>query len=267
MAASSGRVTLSGAVLAHEVEGLLRAISRVPGVQEVENRLEVHEQAGHISGLQGGSRRSGERFELMQQNWSPTARLLIGAVGAGLLLRAVTNRELKRLVGTEGAGRGVEIEKTINIAAPPARVFEFWSKWENFPRFMKNVREVRDLGNNRSHWVVEGPAGVPVEWDAVVSRWEPYEVLGWRSEPGSMVENAGIIRFTPNEDGSTKVEIRLSYNPPAGALGHLVAKLFGADAKSEMDQDLLRVKTLIEAGNSQHEAGENRSQAREASAS
>jgi hypothetical protein len=38
------------------------------------------------------------------------------------------------------------------------------------------------------------------------------------------------------------------YNAPAGALGHAVAKLFGADPKSELDDDLVRLKSLIEYG-------------------
>jgi len=73
----------------------------------------------------------------------------------------------------------------------------------------------RDLGGGRSHWVVEGPAGVPVSWDAVVTRFVPNQVLAWKSEPGSAVPNAGVIRFEPTGDGDTRVDIRLSYNPPS----------------------------------------------------
>ena len=60
--------------------------------------------------------------------------------------------------------------------------------------------------------------------------------------------NAGIIRFEPRADDSTRVHIRLSYNPPVGAIGHAIATLFGADPKSQMDADLVRLKSLIEAG-------------------
>ncbi len=113
---------------------------------------------------------------------------------------------------------------------------------------MRNVREVRDLGDGRSHWIVTGPAGTEVEWDATITRLESNKVLAWKTVPGSIVEHAGIIHFQPNPDGSTRVHIRLSYNPPAGALGHVVASLFGADPKSEMDEDLVRMKTFIETG-------------------
>jgi len=127
-------------------------------------------------------------------------------------------------------------------------VFEFWRRYENFPRCMSNVREVRDTGGGRSHWKVAGPAGVPVEWDAEITQIVPNKVLAWKTVPGSTVEHAGIVRFQQNDDGTTTVTVRMSYNPPAGAIGHTVATLFGADPKRELDADLTRTKTLIETG-------------------
>jgi uncharacterized membrane protein len=86
-----------------------------------------------------------------------------------------------------------------------------------------------------------------VHWDAVVTRMVPNEVIAWRSEPGSPIRNAGFVRFQP-ETGGTQVQIRLSYNPPGGAFAAAAARLFGADPKSEMDEDLVRLKSLIETG-------------------
>lgn len=77
---------------------------------------------------------------------------------------------------------------------------------------MANVREVRDNRNDTSHWVVAGPMGVPVEWDAIVTRDVPNELLAWKSVEGASVESAGIVRFGQNEDGTTSVQIRLSVN-------------------------------------------------------
>jgi uncharacterized membrane protein len=113
---------------------------------------------------------------------------------------------------------------------------------------MSNVREVKDLGDGRSHWIVSGPAGTRVEWDAVITAHSPNEVLGWRTEPNSLVQHAGIIRFIANPDRSTTVNIRLTYNPAVGGLGHIMASLFGADPKSQMDDDLVRMKSFIETG-------------------
>jgi len=289
VAANQGRVVLSGPVLAHETNDLLACVRAVPGVRAVDNLLDVHKQTGDVPGLQGGEPRPGDRFDLMQENWSPTSRLLagaaggalavyglsrrdpislsLGAIGIGLIARGVTNLEMKRLVGL-GAGRqAVEIQKTINIAAPVEQVYDFWKNFENFPSVMSNVQEVRDNGNGTSHWVVAGPMGVTVEWDAVITRDVPNELLAWKSVEGASVESAGIVHFRRNEDGTTSVQVKLSYNPPAGAIGHAIAALFGSDPKTEMDADLMRMKSMIETGVQPHDAAERKApKARQATA-
>lgn len=268
--ANQGKITLYGPILAREVDDLISRVCKIRGVRDVENRLDVFERAEDIPGLQGGVARPGERFELFQTNWSPTARVLAGGTGsvmalyglqrggvlggilgtAGLALaaRGATNLEMKRLVGLGGGRRAVTIQKTINIAAPIDQVYGFWSNFENFPGFMTNVREVKRSSERMSHWVVSGPAGVPVEWDAEITQLRPNEVLAWKSVRGSTIGHAGIIRFWSNEDGTTTVDVKMSYNPPAGALGHSLAYLFGVDPKSQLDQDLMRMKSLIETG-------------------
>jgi uncharacterized membrane protein len=270
VSAHQGYVTLRGPILAHEVGNFLNALAKVRGVTGLNNQLEVHKVPGDVPGLQGGIARPGERFELRQENWAPAARFAVGTAGSaltlygakrpgvlgtmasllglGLVARSVTNLKLKRLLGVDAGRRAVDIQKTINVNAPVREVFAFWSNFENFPRFMAHVREVRNLGDGRSHWTVDGPAGVPVSWDAVITRYMANELLAWRSEPGSVIGNAGIVHFTPNAQGGTQINITLSYNPPAGALGHTVAAFFGSDPKTAMDEDLVRFKSLIEQG-------------------
>jgi uncharacterized membrane protein len=119
---------------------------------------------------------------------------------------------------------------------------------------MSKVRDVHVAGN-RSHWVVRGPAGIAVEWTSEVVRIEPNALIAWRSTPDSEVKHEGEVRFEP-ENGGTRVTVRMRYVPPAGALGHAVASLFGADPKSEMDEDLMRMKTLIETGRAPHDAAQ-----------
>jgi len=280
--AAHGRVSVSGPVLRDEVDPLLKGVTAVRGVCDVENHLDVYDEPGNVAGLQGQSlrRRSGQRWDVTQRHWSPTTRLLMGATGGALasygagrrdafgsalglsgltlLARAITNLEFKRLLGVGAGGRAIDIQKTITIDAPVGRVFELWINYQNFPRFMSNVREVKALGGGRSHWSVAGPAGTTVEWDAVITSSTPCEVLAWRTEPDSIVQHAGSIRFLSNSDGSTTVNIRLTYNPGAGGLGHIVASLFGADPKSQMDEDLVRMKTFIETGKAPSDAAAQR---------
>lgn len=264
-----GVVTLTGPVLADEVDGLLPRVASMRGVRGLDNRLTVHQEPAHVPGLQGqlARPRGGGGFPLAQPYWSPTARVVAGAGGGALalvgmrrggltggalglgglalLLRGLTNRELARLVG---AGRGaVTVQKTITVDAPIEEVFAFWDHYENFPRFMAHVREVRPAVAGRSHWVVSGPAGVPISWDTEVDTYARNERLGWRTIPGSVVNHAGLVRFEP-ANGGTRIHIRMSYAPPAGTLGHSVAALLGHDPKRAMDEDLVRFKSLIEEG-------------------
>jgi uncharacterized membrane protein len=272
---SSGRVTLSGPVLADEVNRLLSGVASVRCVKAIVNQLRVHSQAEGISSLQGGRPRSGDRFPLMRDNWSPAERLLagmaggalmancllkrsplstaLGTVGFGLFMRGATNMEMKNLLGVGHNCRAIEVQKTININAPVERVFEFWSDYQNFPRFMSNVRMVKLTGERRSQWVVAGPAGIPIEWTAEITELVPNQLLAWRSVEGSAIDHYGVIHFEPNQNG-TRVQIKLCYQPLIGAVGHTLARLFGSDPKSEMDADLVRMKTYIETGHPPHDA-------------
>lgn len=264
---NDGHVTLCGDVLAEELPALLGTARNARGVKELHNELRVHDNPAGVPSLQGEGRRPAEG----PRHWSPAGRLMVGAAGGamgvygvirrdwlgaglgllglGLLTRGMSSLPTNRLIGV-GAGRNaVRVQKTVNINAPVGEVFGFFSRYDNFPYFMRNVREVHDYGTGYSHWVVAGPAGLTVEWDAELSEFDPHRCIAWQSVPGSTVENEGFLRFGENPDGSTRVDVQLSYNPPGGALGHLVAKLFGSDPRSEMDQDLARLKNLIETGN------------------
>lgn len=265
----AGAVILSGPILAHEVQPLLRAVKGVAGVRSVQNTLQPHTDPSHVSSLQGGLPRRGERFELLQANWSPAARLFVGTIGLALLLRgrtlarlggaalvvrALSNLDFETLFGI-GEAHGIEVQKTISVNAPVEQVFGFWSDYENFPRFMSNVREVR-VSEDRSQWVVSGPAGVPVEWTSELVRLEPNALIEWRSVAGSKVKHDGLVRFEPTAEGGTRVSVCLRYVPPGGALGHAVASLFGADPKTVMDGDLMRMKSMIETGRAPHDAAQ-----------
>jgi uncharacterized membrane protein len=273
---NDGHVTLSGPVLAHEAHRLFSGVSSTHGVNGVENLLTVHTETEGLSSLQGGRPRTGDRFALMQTHWSPTARLFaglaggalmtnclarrdpismaLGTVGFGLFMRSATNLDMKSLVGVGRDRRPIKVRKTINIHAPVEQVFDFWTDYRNFPHFMTNVREVWPTGNGRSHWIVAGPAGLPIEWTAHVTELVRNELLSWKSVPGSAISHSGVIHFEPVHEGSTRVHIELCYRPPAGAIGHTLARLFGSDPKSEMDADLVRMKTFIERGHPPRDA-------------
>jgi uncharacterized membrane protein len=175
-----------------------------------------------------------------------------GAVGGilrtlGLGLVATGIREAREALPSVGERRRtVDIQKTLYVEAPTEQVYAFWENYENFPLFMSNVRQVQDLGGLRSRWVVNGPGNLPVEWNAVLTERDPNRVLAWRSEPGSMLDNAGVIRFS-REGTGTRIDFRFCYSPPAGRAGRVMAEFFGADPRTRVNQDLGRLKTLLES--------------------
>jgi len=260
-------ITLTGDVLEAEHAQLIGCVRSVRGVASIDDQLAVHEEARGVSALQGGRPRLQGRFDVLNENWSPATRLLIGTAGISLAvigsrrrsllgvlamtggalaaMRSVGNLPLRRLTG--GARRAIEIRKTVHIEAPVERVFETLSRFEDYPRFMHHVRSVETHLDGRSHWSVAGPAGFTVEWDAETTQLEPDRLIAWRSLPGAPIRHAGTLRFEPSS-GGTKIDIRMSYVPPAGVLGHGIATLFGIDPKNRLDDDMVRVKSYIETG-------------------
>jgi uncharacterized membrane protein len=172
--------------------------------------------------------------------------LAAAAVGAGLYAwqRYGVSDRLRERLGADDSGT-ITMDKTIYIDAPIEHVFDTWANYENFPRFMSNVKSVRPLGGDRSHWTVRGPAGIGVAFDSVAQVQRPTE-LAWQSEPGSTVQTSGRVMLVPEGSG-TRATVRLSYRPPAGTMGQAVSSLLGADPRREFDDDLNRMKGFIES--------------------
>jgi uncharacterized membrane protein len=143
-------------------------------------------------------------------------------------------------------GRGVRVEEAVTIDQTPEALYSFWRNFENLPRFMSHLVSVQVIDSRRSHWKAKGPAGTDVEWDAEIIHEEPNRLIGWRSIPGSEVDHAGSVHFTPAGDiGGTEVRVILRYDPPAGKLGAMVAKAFGKDPGSEVREDLRALERLL----------------------
>jgi uncharacterized membrane protein/osmotically-inducible protein OsmY len=270
VSAQAGHVTLRGPIHAQEVDPLLSRVRQVRGVASVDNHLEPHESAESIPPLQGGAPIShpGRQLEWFQIHWSPSARFaagtaggvlmlyglwrrhpatsLAGLAGSALVARAASNLPLARLVGAGAGRRAVDIRKTMTIAAPRLRVFEFWSRYVEFPRYTRHVLDIRQLGEGRSRWKVLGPAGMALTWISVITDSRPNKLLAWKTERGSAVQHAGLLRFMDSHDGGTIIHLRMSYNPPGGALAHGAIKVFGSDLESLLEEEFMRIKTFLE---------------------
>jgi uncharacterized membrane protein len=141
------------------------------------------------------------------------------------------------------------VGRTVTINRPRQELYEFWRNFSNLALFLDNIQSVVALDSRRSHWVVKGPAGTTVEWDSVITQDLPGDVIAWASAENAGVRNSGRIEFRDSGNGrGTLVSATIAYDPPAGALGKTVAKLFGREPKMQARQDLRRFKQLMETG-------------------
>jgi uncharacterized membrane protein len=143
----------------------------------------------------------------------------------------------------------VQVKKSITINRSPEELYQFWRELQNLPRFMSDLESLQITGEKRSHWVANGPAGKRIEWDAEIIEDRANELIAWRSLEGSQVENSGSVQFEPARGKpGTVVRVELTYRPPAGVLGATIAKLFGAEPKQQLHENLHRFRQLMETG-------------------
>jgi uncharacterized membrane protein len=142
-----------------------------------------------------------------------------------------------------------QVSKSVTINRSVSDVYQFWRDLANLPRFMAHVESVTVAGGSRSHWVVKGPAGKNVEWDAEIVEERPGELIAWRSLPGGTITNGGSVRFTQAPaDRGTEIHVQLEYEAAAGKAGELIATLFGEEPKQQLTDDLRRLKQVLETG-------------------
>jgi uncharacterized membrane protein len=153
--------------------------------------------------------------------------------------------------------QGQRAESSVTINRAPADLYRFWRDFQNLPRFMPHLSSVRVDTARQSHWVAQGPAGTTVEWDAEITDDRPDALIAWHSLAGADVGHAGSVRFEAAPGGrGTFVRVCMEYHPPGGALGTVVATLFGEEPGQHIQEGLRRFKQLMEAGETATTAGQ-----------
>ena len=140
------------------------------------------------------------------------------------------------------------VGRAVTINRPRAELFAYFRDFTNLPTFMDNVERIDVLDAKRSHWVVKAPGGKTVEWDSVVTDEVEGEYIAWASEPGADIDNSGRVDFRDAGARGTVVIATLLYDPPAGVVGKLIAKLFQREPAIQARRDLRRFKQLMETG-------------------
>jgi uncharacterized membrane protein len=132
------------------------------------------------------------------------------------------------------------VEKTIEIERPLRMVYDQWTQFEEFPRFMEGVEEVHQLDDRTLHWKAK-IGGRTEEWDAEIVHQLPDQSIAWRHTRGAV--NSGVVTFTPLDAGRCRVSLALEYDPQ-GFL-EKVGDALGLVSR-RVEGDLERFKRFVE---------------------
>src|SRR5690349_1385599 len=131
----------------------------------------------------------------------------LAALGTVLVYRSITGRSFLyqalnlRLIRTTQGRERIEVVTSLTINRPPEELYRFWRNFENLPTVMRHLESVTVRDDRRSHWVVKGPAGTRVEWDAEIVNEKANQLIAWQSCEGSDIDHWGVVRFVPARGG------------------------------------------------------------------
>lgn len=136
-----------------------------------------------------------------------------------------------------------EHQASVMVNAPVEQVYPMFTHFNDFPKFMRFVKEVTYYDDIRSHWVADIVGRH--EWDAVNTGWQINRQVGWKSTKG--LENSGFVTFQPVGPNQTQVTVIVAYDPPAGVLGD-VGESLGAGRRFEraLQEDLNNFARMVE---------------------
>lgn len=144
---------------------------------------------------------------------------------------------------------GASSIRAVMINRPRQELYAYWRDFSNLPTFMENVKSVEMLEPGRSQWAIAGPAGIDIDLVSEITEDTPGERIAWTSSEGSDVDHEGWIEFKDNAFGrGTEVRLFISYDPPAGAIGKVVAKVLQREPRVQARRELRRFKQLMETG-------------------
>lgn len=197
----------------------------------------------------------------------PIPSLLLGAAGAALFggrprrpafgaLAAVAGLALVGVAASVPVGKALRragtrrrtahLRLSFVVPHPVSTVFRFCSDFENYPRFVRALREVHDFGDGRSHWVSWTPDGRLVEWDAVTTKFVPNRVVAWQSAPRSDVYVSSTIRVLPDRAG-TCVKVAVDYSLPTERIKDAVAAIASRKRTRELEADIRSLGEQLDA--------------------
>jgi uncharacterized membrane protein len=222
------------------------------GQDIVPNQPQKPSEASKVSDTERwGTLISGGALVLLGLRQGSLRGALTAVAGGGLVYRGLTAQDSIQdtVQNALNMNQTIKVEKSVTINKSPEELYRFWRNFENLPRFMKHLKHVSVINDTRSHWISSAPMGGSVEWDAEIISDQQNRLIAWASVEGADIDNSGFVRFQPAPAGrGTEVKVVIEYNPPGGAIGDAIAKLFGEEPKQQIGDELRRFKMLMEAG-------------------
>jgi uncharacterized membrane protein len=236
-----------------------RALIRGYGARELANGVAILSQpdarwlwarvAGDVvdlSSLAAALQRDAGDHRKVALGLASVAGVMVADIVAARRLGSVSNGAVRPPARKDNT---VRVSKTFTINRSREEVYGFWRQLDNLPRFMTHLESVELLGNRRSRWTARGPGGMKVAWEAETIEDTPNRSISWRSLPDSQIQNRGTVRFdrAPGNRG-TELRVLLEYSPPGGRAANMLVKLIGQSPEQVIQEDLRRLKQLLETG-------------------
>jgi len=207
-------------------------------------RAQLVEMASQLQAAQ-------KRAEKARSHGRRNAILLLSGVGVVIAVPATRDAVSSFIRGRRGSGNSAgvfesstptsaSIDEEIEVAVPVATAYNQWTQFEEFPRFMEGVDEVRQLDDTLLHWAAT-VGGMRAEWDAQIIEQHPDRRIVWESVDGR--QTRGTVSFEPV--GAERTRVRLSMSYATQGLAERVGSAAGLDA-GRVRGDLERFRDFIE---------------------
>ena len=174
-----------------------------------------------------------------------SGRPYLALVGMALIGLASHRSLADALKGIGSRRRSADLHFSFIVDRPVEQVFAYCADFENFPRFIGALREVRDTGDGRSHWCASTPSGGTMEWNATTTKFVTNSVIGWQSVPGSPVDTVGLLRFSP-EGATTCVKVALRYRVVDSSVADALAALVSPYRAKALEAEFRNLDTQLQ---------------------
>ncbi len=138
----------------------------------------------------------------------------------------------------------VQITESVTIKGTSDEIFEMWSDLEMLPSIIEDIKDVKQLDELRSHWVVKGPLSKSIEWIAEITRFDEDRRIAWKTLEGD-IKTSGQVTFKDLPNNETEMTVTMQYVPPGGKLGDVASKLL-ANPREKITESMRDFKAFAE---------------------